>query len=94
MDAARVYKDTVGRLLFVRLPDVGFQLRDAALVFADGIVPEFGFFVGDGSGPPGGAFVDASSAEPLAIYRAIANFLNATLGQSVRWEMTSETIAA
>ena len=94
VDACRVYKDTVGRLLLVRLPDVGFQLRDAALVFADGIVPELGFFVGDGTTTPGGAFIDSSSAEPAAIYRAIGNFLTATLGQSVRWEMTSDIVAA
>lgn len=94
VDGARVYKDTVGRLLLVRLPDVGFQLRDAALVFNGSTVPEFGFFVGDGVAPPGGAFIDASSLEPAAVYRAIANFLSATLGQSVRWEMTSDIVAA
>lgn len=92
--SARVFSDSLGRLLLVRVPDVGFQLRDAALVFAAGVAPaEQGFFVGDGTTTPVGAFVDASSAEPTAIYRAIGSFLEAALGQSVRWEMTSDIAA-
>lgn len=90
---ARVFADTLGRLLLLRVPDLGYQLRDAALVFDGTVVPEFGFFVGDGVAAPAGGFIDASSAEPEAIYGAIANLMGAALGQSVRWEMISDLVA-
>ena len=91
---ARVFKDAIGRLLLLRLPDVGFQLRDAAVVFEEGTEATTGFFVGDGTTTPVGAFLDASSIEPGAMYRAIANFMSGALGQSVRWEMDSDIVAA
>jgi hypothetical protein len=90
---ARLFAGTLGRLLLLRVPDLGYQLLDAALVFDGTVVPEFGFFVGDGAAPPGGGFIDVSSAEPVAIYGAIANLMETALGQSVRWEMISDLVA-
>lgn len=93
VETARCFQDAVGRQLLLRVPDLGFNLRDAALVFDDTVVPEFGFFVGDGTTVPAGAFLDASSEGPLALYRAIANLMDTVVGQSIRWDMTSDIAA-
>jgi hypothetical protein len=96
---ARVFNDALGRHFLLRVPDLGFNLRDAALIFDGtpvlGVVPPGiaaggGFFVGDGSTVPGGAFLDASAEGPLAVYRAIASFVNSVAGQSVRWSLLSD----
>lgn len=87
---ARPIGDTIGRLLLVRLPNLGFQLRSTAIVSAEGTAPTDGFFVGDNLAPPGGAFLDASDLGADAVYGAIANFLNLTVGESVRWEILSD----
>lgn len=97
---ARVFNDAIGRHFLLRVPDLGFNLRDAALVFdvaspvagevPPGIAAGGGFFVGDGTTVPGGAYLDASAEGPLAVYRAIANFVNSVAGQSVRWSLLSD----
>jgi hypothetical protein len=94
---ARLFDDTLGRHLLILVPDLGYQQRDAAFVWdgspeglAQAQYSEGGFFVGDGSDEPQGAFIDATNADPLAVYRAIYNFVNLTLGQSIRWTMLSD----
>lgn len=101
---ARVYGDSLGRHFLLRVPDIGFQDTDAAFSFSDlpasgndlgggSVEIEGGMFVGDGSDPGVGAFLNSATANAIAVYRAIGNFINAVAGQSIRWSMLSDVIA-
>lgn len=100
---ARVFGDTVGRRFLLRVPDLGAGLGSGALVIADADEPALAggdvpphiaeggwFFVGDGATVPVGAFIGATSEGPLAIYRAVVSFVDAAVGQSIRWDMISD----
>lgn len=101
---ARVYGDSLGRHFLLRVPDLGFQDSDAAFSFSDllaagtdlgggSVEIAGGMFVGDGSDPEVGAFLNSATANALAVYRAIGNFINAVAGQSIRWSMLSDVTA-
>lgn len=97
---ARLYSDAIGRHLLLRVPDLGFQNRDAAFTM-NGVSPtndllqgnEGGFFVGNSSNPAIAAFLNATEGDAEAVYRAIYNFMDGALGQSIRWTMISDLVA-
>lgn len=94
---ARLYSDTIGRHLLLRVPDFGFQQLDAPFVYSDPGENQpigLGFFVGDGSSSALASYINSTITDPIGIYQAIENFMNNACGQSIRWEMLSDLEAA
>lgn len=101
---ARLYGDSLGRFLLLRVPDFGYQSKDAPFVYQNASLHNdlasvnelagLGFFVGDGSDPEIASYINATDTDPFVIYRAIASFMDAVVGESIRWEMISDLVAA
>lgn len=82
---ARVFFNAVGRMLVIRVPDLG--VLDGLRGFVASVGREDGFFVraaGSGSEEQG-AFLAKDATTGLAIYTSIANTVNSIKGHSVRW---------
>lgn len=91
---ARLYDDSYGRHLLVRVPDLGALDERAAFVFGDDSTiadrATTGFFLGDGTDSAVAAFLNDVQLAPETVYRAIIAFVNGVIGQSVRWTMVAD----
>jgi hypothetical protein len=103
---ARIFRQTLGRQFEILLPDLS-SLSEPTPIRAqyepDKIIepiqyPDFtrdtGFFVGATTSPDLAAFVNPEFSAPIAVYQAIESFVNAVVGQSIRWGFSAELQAA
>lgn len=84
------FKDRVGRLFVVRVPNVGATASLATYAQdAAGDFPEAVMYVGDGTSTTGygASYVFPSGDAEEAVYAAIANVVDRLAGHGVRWDL-------
>jgi hypothetical protein len=82
---ARVFDDTVGRFLFVRVPDLSPIDQQVAGIFDH--LDQTGFFVGDGSSASNTTFIRDIGITSQGIYDAIVNSVLRIKGHSIRFSL-------
>jgi hypothetical protein len=88
---ARVWRDTVGRSFFLRLPDLSplDSLVAAACAGGPGPAPysKSYFTVGTGTNATNATFVRNVSASALSVYQSVTNTVERLRGSSIRWTL-------
>lgn len=84
---ARVFKDTVGRLFVLRVPDLSPLDAQIAAVSADQDVSSARAFIGKGTSSSNTTYFRAVSATALSVYQSIANTVERIRGSSIRWTL-------
>lgn len=88
--------DHVGRMLVLRVPNLGGLANHHAFVFSSSAVdaatsiaidPKKRMFVGNGSQSTAASFVADTSITAQGVYQAIVDKINGVLGQSIRWKL-------
>lgn len=82
---ARAFFNMAGRMLIVRIPDLGTLDGLRGFTRKTTAIPRTGFFVTNSGDVAQGTFLGKDSRSALAIYNAIANAIRGIKGHSVRW---------
>lgn len=90
---ARIFGAPVGRMFYVRVPDLSALNSTHISIYSQSSNPPQlrgnGWFLGGGSSPVNTSFV-SSGATALSVYTAIKNTVQTLIGQSIRWVMVSD----
>jgi hypothetical protein len=89
----RIFRDTVGRMFYVRVPDLTPLNSSRVLIYGPTVTqPQRrggGWFLGSGASPVNTSFI-GSGATALSVYIAIKNTVQTLIGHSIRWVMVSD----
>lgn len=90
---ARLFNGQVGRLFYVRVPDLTGLNSSAVYVYGQSPNPaqvrKQGWYLGGGSSPVNTTFI-SGGATALSVYTAIKNTVQTLIGHSIRWVMVSD----
>jgi hypothetical protein len=81
--AARLFRDRLGRMFLLRVPDLSSLGGADAPAYAEPL--DGGFFVGAGAPTSVTTYVRTNAQAPLTLYAAICNVVNRIKGHSIRW---------